>query len=174
MDARLVVWLDQVTFDAGIVRPRAAKMVRHRSNGYVITVAHKPEMAPDVKLIAPDIFTSLLCSLVINESYCWCRYSDVYPYSQNWVTEYPIHRYDAATFPRNRERMPPSFSAMECKCWNMCHSAAAPTRLVLTLLVTLDEGCSNWSRILSRSNGAVNARAPTPAAAPAIKSCQWG
>ena len=37
-----------------------------------------------------------------------------------------------------------------------------------------DVGGASCRRILSRSNGAVMARAPNPAAAPAMTSCQCG
>ena len=75
--------------------------------------------------------------------------------------------------------MPPSFSAIEYKCWNSLHSPLAyelEDDTMLDLLpdivdVEVSDDC-NCRLILMRSNGAVMHRAPRPAAAPASKSCQ--
>jgi hypothetical protein len=46
--------------DAATTMPRTAKMVRHRSNGYVMMVPHRPEIAPAEKLIIVDVLELLL------------------------------------------------------------------------------------------------------------------
>ena len=130
--------------------PRAAKVVRHTSKGYVAKVAHTPATAPAPKAAAPGGSTSFHA----------CRNG---VYTANCTAAYEIHNKMAAALPRYNAKTPP------CSVCTMlrhdCHNDSVGYVTVVAC---------NCRRMRIKSSGAVVKREPAPATPPANQLCHWG